>query len=217
MGPPGVSPTPPRIVSVPQGREPVPALQRPPLGQSKIERSTIGRAQMPPPPRLGAQKRSERAPEGPPPAVRQAPPKPEPHVEKPAPSQQRPPLGQSKIERGATGRAQPPPSAGLGGQKPPERASEGPPPAIRQAPPQPKPPAEMNQPRVVRPKTPTPLPGEPANRLAPNRAQARPQAPVEQQTPRMEKKAPAVAPKPQPVRPHGSPGIEPKEGPESRK
>jgi hypothetical protein len=124
-------PTPaPRIVSVPQKRETAPALQRPPFGQSNIERRTTDRAQAPAPPKIEGQRRPEQASGGTPSVTRQKTPPPqqrEPQVASPSP-------------------AKPQPSG-----RPTEAA---------------RPPARV-------------LPGEPANRLSPNRAEKKPQQSME--------------------------------------
>jgi hypothetical protein len=114
-------PTPaPRIVSAPQQRETDPVQQRPPYGQSKVERGTTDRAQAPAPPKIEnpqvREKASERAPSVPP---------------------------HEQEQRGSQV-ALPSPAKP---QQPPTRQTEAK-----------APPAQV-------------LPGEPANRLSPNRAE----------------------------------------------
>ncbi len=152
--PPVRVPTPaPRIVSVPQKRETAPALQRPPFGQSNIERRTTDRAQAPAPPKIEGQRRPEQASGGTPSVTRQTPPpqQREPQVARPSPA--RPQASGRQTET----------------QAPPARV----------------------------------LPGEPANRLSPNRAETGPQ----QQRERKES--------PRPVGPDGTPENVPQKRPGS--
>jgi hypothetical protein len=134
MGPAGIPAPAPRLVSVPQKREPASVLPRPPLGQSKAERPTADLARPPSPPRIGGPQRPEKGSEGAPAVTRQAPPQPgrEKQAASPSPAAPQPP---------APGATTPPPST--------RRAQAATPPA-------------------------RPLPGEPANRLAPTRAEKSP-------------------------------------------
>jgi hypothetical protein len=130
-----------------------------------------------------------------------------PRQREPAAALNRAPFGQSKVERQP--RAQPPPPPGFARSRGAEQTTKGGPPAVRPAlAPGPLPPgttglqrpegavkaaspvtrgagskAAPPQPRVRQPKAPRALPGEPANRLAPNRAQMSPPPHMEGQTP----------------------------------
>ena len=192
-------PTPaPRIVSAPQQRETTPALQRPPSGQSKLERHTTDRAQPPAPPRVEGTQRPERASGGTPSVTRQASPSQQgqPQVATPSPAKPQPSSRQPQADR-----AQPPASAKVEGPQPSDRATGGTPSVTRQTPPQ-----QQRQPQVVSPAPVKPqpsgrpteaaqpptrvLPGEPANRLSPNRGETRLQQSVE----RKESPRPVVRP-----------------------
>jgi hypothetical protein len=114
-----------------------------------------------------------------------------PHQREPARLPERPPFVQSKLERRTIGRAQPPPPPTSGDKKQPERAVKSPPPvnskaqtqkrrqqigSLPQETPQPQisqpktSPAQPSAPQTSRSRTPKTLPGEPANRLSPNRS-----------------------------------------------
>ncbi len=209
-GPAGVPAPAPRLVSVPQQREPASVLPRPPLGQSKAERPMADLTRPPSPP--GA------------PATRQAPPQPPraPQVASPSPTAPKPPAPGATAPPPLTRRpeapqvaspspaAPAPPAALVQPPSPqkqdvlrrPDKGAESVPPGTRQAPPQPgrapqvaspsptapKPPAPgatAPPPSTGRPKAATlparPLPGEPANRLAPNRAETKTSQPVKRQ------------------------------------
>ncbi len=194
VGPAGVPAPAPRLVTAPQQREPTSVLPRPPLGQSKAERPAADSPRPPSPPGIGGPRRPEKGSEGAPAVTRQTSPQPgrEPQVASPSPAAPAPP---------AAAPVQPPaPPQKQGGPQHPEKGAERVPPITRQAPPQPgrepqvaspsptapKPPAPgatAPPPSTRRPEAATPparpLPGEPANRLAPNRAEKSPPQPVE--------------------------------------
>ncbi len=224
MGPAGVPAPAPRLVSVPQQREPASVLPRPPLGQSKAERPTADLTRPPSPPRIGGPQQPKKGAESVPPVTRQAPPQPgrAPQVASPSPAAPKPP---------APGATAPPPcdpsSRGAPGGQPvarspcapgrcacsrllhlrskaarsslrrarracrpsparPHRNRDAPHrwPARRRPRPSPRPLARQHlrrSTRRVEAATPParPLPGEPANRLAPNRAEKSPPQPVE--------------------------------------
>ncbi len=109
MGPAGIPTPPPRLVSPPKQVDVAPVLARPPLGQSKVERPTVDRAQPSAPPA--------------PPASRQASPQPrrEPQVATPSPGAAQPPAGRPI--------ASPPPS-----RRPEEPQVTTPPPGAVQPP-----------------------------------------------------------------------------------
>jgi hypothetical protein len=192
VGPAGVPAPAPRIVTAPQQREPASVLPRPPFGQSTAERPAADLTRPPSPPGVGGPRRPEKGSEGAPAVTRQASPQPgrEPQAS-PSPAAPAPPAA----------RVQPPaPPQKQGGPQGPEKAAESVPPVTRQAAPPPgrepqvaspspaapKPPAAAvtaPPPSARRPEAATPparpLPGEPANRLAPNRAEKSPPQPVE--------------------------------------
>jgi hypothetical protein len=149
---PGRLPTPaPHIVAVPQERESAPGLNRPPYGKKGTERRSTDRARPPIPP---AAKRSESpkpASEGAPPVPSQAPPPQQRGSQMARPSPEKPQPSGRQTEAGP---AQSPAPSKIEGTRRPERAFEG-------------------APRV--------LPGEPANRLSPNRAATKPQERMERQ------------------------------------
>ncbi len=153
-GPAGVPTPAPRLVSAPQQREAVQVPARPPVGQSGVERRSADRDQPPSPP--GA------------PRTRQASPQPrrEPQVAAPAPAAPQSPVGRVTPPPPATRRTETPPVAApapAAPQSPVGRSPAAPPPARR--------------PEAAAPPA-RPLPGEPANRLSPNRAEEqRPQQP----------------------------------------
>jgi hypothetical protein len=154
VGPAGVHMPPPRVVSAPRQHGPAAALNRAPFGQSKVERQP--RPQPPAPPGAKGSRGAERAAKGGPPEVRQ------------------------------TQASQPSPPRVKGSQRP-EGVAKAAPSAAREAQPQPAakvaaPKAPATQPQVRRAKAPA-LPGEPANRLAPNRAQTSSPQRVERQGP----------------------------------
>ena len=158
----------PHIVSVPQKREMSPALQRPPFGQSKVERRTTDRAQPPSPPKIEGQRRTEQASGGTPPVTRQTPPPKQRESQVSGRSNERPqPLGREP-ELDRTPLPAPPKIEGQRRTEPSGRT----PPVTRQTP-------ERREPQVVSPlgrpsETARPparvLPGEPANRLSPGRS-----------------------------------------------
>jgi hypothetical protein len=185
MGPAGVPTPAPRLVPAPQQREAIQVPARPPVGQSGIERPRADRDQLPPPP--GA------------PGTRPTPPQPRrapPQVVGPAPTASQPPAGRETAPPPPTRRAAAPQGVGpapAASQPPAGRTAPPPPPTRRAEPPQgvaPAPPASqppvgrVTAPRARAPETAAPparpLPGEPANRLSPNRGET----PAPQQVPR---------------------------------
>ena len=193
LGPAGVPMPAPRIVSVPQQREPASVVPRPPFGQSKVERPTADRPQMPPRQKQEGRRSSEDSV----PLKRQAPtplqPEPKaagPSSTAPQPLNRRPEMPPSPIGQGQ-------PSAPPRREDPgrPDRGSGGAPVTTRETPPQLRhepqvtspspaapqptaqrivaPPPVASRPETARPPA-HPLPGEPASRLAPNRTERRP-------------------------------------------
>jgi hypothetical protein len=170
-------PTPaPHIVRSPQPRGTTPTLQRAPFGQSKVERHTTDRAQAPSPPKVERQARPEAASKE----------TPSPAPKAPAPQQRQPqaagrspvkPLPASRQPEVGPAQAPSPPKVERQGR--PEAASK------ETLSPSPKAPAsQQRQPQVSRPSgraaaaarpPERTLPGEPANRLSPNRAETKPQ------------------------------------------
>jgi hypothetical protein len=123
-----------------------------------------------------------------------------PQQREPASVLPRPSFGQSKAERPTADSTRPPSPPGIRGPQRPEKGAERVPPVTRQAPPQPGRQPQVASPSPTAPKPPAPgatatppstrrpeaaspparpLPGEPANRLAPNRAEKSPRQPVE--------------------------------------
>ena len=211
---PGGVPTPaPRLVTVPQQREPASVQPRPPFGQSTVERPRTDRPQPPSRQKLEPPKRTERGPEGPPSANRQALPKSRPEPQAAGASPAAPPgqAGRPQTTQGAGPSAAGPQRPAERGQatatpgrespRPQGKGAEGGPVATRQAPSQPasgphraspsssaasRPPAPgvtAPPPPAGRPQAAIPqgrsLPGEPASRLAPNRAETKPPKQVE--------------------------------------
>ena len=181
-GPAGIPRPAPHLVSPPQQRETVLVPSRPSFGQSRTERPGAERSQPPRPPRFEKPQRTERGPEGAPPATRQAPLEP-----------------RREREPGAVGPAQSAPQAPVPPVPPrtstpaaPERPARRPetPHVAGPASAAPQPPA----PRVEPSRPPArPLPGEPANRLWPNRAEMGPPQREQRDVP-----APPVRPRPAP-------------------
>ncbi len=151
LGPAGVSMPAPHLVSVPRQPETALVPRRPPFGQSKVERPSGDRTKALPPPTVESSRRPERGPKGsPPPVTTQV----SPQTAGPAPTASPPPT--SRVEASRPPQGLPP----VTGQKPPQTAG----PAPTASPPP--------TPRVEASRRPAqPLPGEPANRLAPNRAE----------------------------------------------
>ncbi len=177
---------------------------RPP--EESLRRSVV--ATRPPRPRSGSAPESGRI------AGPAGPPTPAPHIvslpqqREPGPTIPRPPFGQSTVERPSVERAQPPSPPGRKGRERQERGPKSTPPAARQAPqpPVPGPHAASPAPTAPQPSTrraeasrpPTrQLPGEPANRLSPNRVEGKsPQTAGRQapSPPARQRKAPENAP-----------------------
>ena len=155
-GPPG-TPTPaPRIVSAPPRQEADAIPARPPLGQSRVERRLPDRAPPLSPPK--------------PPEVRQVPlqPRREKQVAAPSPSAPQSPAAP----------ATPPPSPARRPEKPQVAApSPGGPPSL--AAPATALPSSARRPEAALPPAHHPLPGEPANRLSPNRGETQPPQPAQ--------------------------------------
>jgi hypothetical protein len=218
VGPAGVPAPAPRLVSVPQQREPASVLPRPPLGQSKAERPTADLTRPPSPPGKSGPQQPKKGVESVPPVTRQAPPTPgrAPQVASPSPAAPAPPAAS----------VQPPaPPEKQGGPQQPKKGSEGAPAVTRQTAPQPGRAPQVASPSPAAPKPPVPgataplpstrrveaatppprpLPGEPANRLAPNRAEKSPPQQVER------KGSPKQADQ------RGAPEDTPREGPGGR-
>jgi hypothetical protein len=179
----------PHIVSPPQHRESAPALHRPPYGQKGVERPTTERARPAAPPKMEAPRRPEQAPKGSPSVSPKAqPPQREPQPARPSRAEPQP----SGV-RTEPGRAQPAAPASMEGPRGPERAPKGSPSATPQAAPASSPqqrgphvasppPAESRPPARGTESARQPshgLPGEPANRLSPNRSERKPQQRME--------------------------------------
>ncbi|MDO8477624.1 MAG: hypothetical protein Q7W02_15780 [Candidatus Rokubacteria bacterium] len=178
-GPPG-TPTPaPHLVSAPPRHEPDAVPARPPLGQSNVERRTPDGAQPLSPPKppvarpmpLPAQREPQVAAPVPttpsPPAAPATP---------PAPPGRRPEQPQVAAPSVAPATAPPAPA------RRPEKSqvvapSPGAPPSP--AAPATAPPAPARRPEAAAPPARHPLPGEPANRLSPNRGETQPPPPAQ--------------------------------------
>jgi hypothetical protein len=180
-------PTPePRIVSAPRQRETAPALQRPPYGQSKVERGTTDRARPPAPPKAESPQVRKQVSEGAPAATPQAQQQRESQVVRPS-SPEKPQPSSPQAEAGQT--QQPAPRKTEGPQireRESERAPSVTPQAQQQergskvAPPSStKPQAPARQTEAKAPPAQV-LPGEPANRLSPNRGDRREQKRMEE-------------------------------------
>jgi len=180
-GPAGV-PTPvPRIVSAPPQRESNQVPARPPVGQRGVERPRTSRDQAPSPP--GAPGTQRALP----------PPRREPQMAAPVPVTPQPPSKPATVTPPAPSRRAETPQVAapvpVTPQPPPTRATAPPPSARRAETPQVAAPAPAapqappsramaSPPPARRPETAAPparpLPGEPANRLSPNRAEEQP-------------------------------------------
>jgi hypothetical protein len=213
-GRPGIAPAPaPRIVPKPQKPEPISVISRPPFGVSPIERPAPDRRPTPPPQRGEEARRTEPTPETRPGIQPPSKWPLEPKVPSPPAGAEPPRIAPPGPPSGRPDREQP--QAPTGRERPggPERRPEVSPaapqvPAPRVVtPPSPvpsKPPAgAVTQPAPARreaTKQPArPLPGEPADRLAPDRGEKRP---------RQQDKAQEVSP--QPGRPQGGPEAPPR-------
>jgi hypothetical protein len=190
----------PRIVSPPQRRETAPALRRAPFGQKGTERSTE-RTRPAAPPKMGGTQGPERTPKAPQTMT--------PKVQSPQrePQPARPPRvePQAPAGRAEPNRVQPATPPRMEGAQGPERAPKGAPSvAPRQAAPTPapesRPPARGSE--SAQPPS-RALPGEPANRLSPNRSDRAPQQRMEQ---RQEPGRSAPSPGRQEDMPRGRPG-----------
>jgi hypothetical protein len=164
-------PTPaPRIVSVPEKREMAPALQRPPFGQSKVERRTTDRGQPPAPPKSEGPRRLERIPGGAPPVSSQPAPqtapqaparqKGEPQVTAPSPAAPQP-----SGRRPEADRVQPPAPPKVEGPRRPEGTPPGGrPPVSSQPTPQTAPQAPARQKGEPQVAVPSPAAPQPSGR-----------------------------------------------------
>jgi hypothetical protein len=197
MGGPAGAPRPaPRLVSVPPPSATTPVPPRPSLGQSAVERSMTDRARPPSPPRLGP------SPGASPPSSRVQ----GPQVASPSPGAPAPPPGQGQRPQVASPTpGAPPPSGRVQGPQvvsPSPGAPSAPPgqgqkpPVVSPTPGAPPPSGRVQGPQVARPTPGAPpapagqiqkppvtssparsLPGQPANSLAPQRAQNAPPQP----------------------------------------
>ena len=185
VGPAGIPTPAPRLVSPPASNQTVLIPARPPFGQSTVERPT-DRGQPPSPP--GA------------PVTRQASPQPrrEPQVATPSPTPPQPPAGRPTAAPPSARRLDPPQVA-TPSPTPPQ------PPAGRPT----APPPLARRPEIAAPPA-RALPGEPANLLAPHRAETPQPQRVERKAPpqRREGKTP-----PPPIRPQSAPESAPRERP----
>jgi hypothetical protein len=208
VGPAGVTMPAPRVVSVPRQHEPAAALNRAPFGQSKVERQP--RPQPPAPPGAEGSRGAEPTAKGSPPVVRQSQ---APQPSGPGVKGSQRPAAAAKVAPPAASEARTQPSAPPGAKvsRGAERAAKPTPAVTREAGPQVAgPQAPASQPQVRRAKAPPALPGEPANRLAPTRAQKSPPQRMERQEPQR------VEPKTSPAG-QQAPGLErqaPRGGPE---
>jgi hypothetical protein len=167
-GPAGVPIASPNLVSRPPQHEGAPALPRAPFGWSTVERPTGDRVQPSSPPRPEAERRSGRGPTGSPSTSHQGPAEPgqAPQVARPTPAAPQVPTSPKTevTKRPAPVLTTPPP---VTGQAPAEQHRS--PQVARPTPASPQAPAH----RVEAARQPSrPLPGEPANHLSPNRAEA---------------------------------------------
>ncbi len=199
VGPAGVSEPAPHLVAPPKRGEPAAVVSRPPFGQSAVERPAPGRRPVPPRSPSEGARGAERAPEAPQTAT-PATPSPRREPQGGGPTSVQPPAGRAEAQPQSPA-SEPPKAQGDRGQMKgspgrevgrPDRAP-GQPTSARQAPPPrseshvggaaplgPRPPVARggeSTPAVARPVAPKPpaktLPGEPASRLAPNRAEPR--------------------------------------------
>jgi uncharacterized protein DUF6600 len=165
MGPAGVPTPAPRLVSAPQQREAVQVPARPPVGQAGVERRRADRDLPPPPP--GA------------PGTRPASPQPrrQPQTVSPGPATPKPAADHTTAPPPPAGGAAPPQVVGRVPATPQAPAGRAAPPqAVAPAPAASQPPGgRAIAPRARAPETAAPqarpLPGEPANRLSPNRGE----------------------------------------------
>jgi hypothetical protein len=175
-------PTPaPRIVSAPEKSETATVPQRPPFGQRKFERRTTDRDQPPRPPRVEGQRGSEQANKGTPSVTRQTQPPRQRESQAAPPAPVKPET--SARQPGADRTRQP---ARVEGQRGSEQANKGTPSVTRQTQPprqresqvtapSPTRPQSLGRPAEVSRSPARVLPGEPANRLSPNRSNTGPQ------------------------------------------
>jgi hypothetical protein len=179
-----------RVVTAPQRGEPGSAMPRPPFGQGTVERSTTERTLPPAPPRRESARRSEKGPESPPAATRQA--SPQPQVPTPVPTA--PPLPQRTQPSATPEKPESPRAAERGGALPPSSARQAAPQAPRELQGTSAPPVAAassgrrgGSPQAGRPEAAgppaRPLPGEPANHLSPGRAAAKPSEPKQRHAP----------------------------------
>ncbi|HSB70954.1 MAG TPA: DUF6600 domain-containing protein [Candidatus Methylomirabilis sp.] len=177
LGPAGVPPPPPRLVTAPPRREPASVPPRPHFGQSTIERPMADRPRPPAAPRREGPPGPAKGAEAPPPVSRQASPpsRPEPKVATPSPAAPPTPAPGAAAPPSA-GRAQPPSPQTLEGARRPEKGPEGPPPVSRQASPpsRPEPQAPSTMPAAPQP------PAARATTPSPPAAQALPPSPSPQ-------------------------------------
>lgn len=178
-GPAGIATPAPRLVSAPPRQEAVAVPVRPPFGQSTVELPTAGRAQPPSPPGAPATRQpspqlrrepqgaapSPGAPESP---AAPAPPPPGRRSEKPQGAAPSPGVPESPA---APAPAPPPP--GRRSEKP-QGAAPSPGAPESPAAPTPAPPSPGRRSEKAVPPAHPPLPGEPANRLSPDRAEVQP-------------------------------------------
>jgi hypothetical protein len=193
----------PQLVAPPKRGEPAAVVSRPPFGQSTVERPAPDRRPVPPRPKSEGIRGAEPSPEAPQTARPATPsPRPEPQGRGPMPGQpstpraetSKPEVKGSEASKSPIDRGQPKAAPGKDVSGRSERAPEAPP-VTRQATPSPRSEAKVGgvapgapqQPAgrtgeptrsVGRSEEPRPpaksLPGEPASRLAPNRAEKKP-------------------------------------------
>jgi hypothetical protein len=208
VGPAGIPTPAPRLVSPPAAQQTPLIPPRPPFGRSTVERP-IDRGQPPPPPGAPATRQASPRPQrerqvgapsptAPPSSARRVEP---PQVVTPSPTTPQPPAGRRTAPPSSARRVEPPqvvtpspttpqPPAGRPTAPPPSARRVEPPQVVTPSPTTPQPPAgrpTAPPPLARRPKIAAPparaLPGEPANLLAPHRAETPQPQRVDRKTP----------------------------------
>ena len=199
VGPEGVPEPAPRLVTAPQPREPAAVLSRPPFGRSTIERPAPERPRPPArqkPESARSVERGMETPAQPQPASKGTtslpPSRPESKVTAPSPGVPTAPTQTPEVSRPSGERGQAPPSSRSDVRGRPKQGGEDRQPATRPQAAQGKPGSTVAMPppshpaaarHEVSPPQARQLPGEPANRLAPHRAEKSPPGRVERDAP----------------------------------
>jgi hypothetical protein len=183
-GPAGIPTPAPRIVSAPPRHEPDAVPARPPLGQSRIERRTPDRAQPPSPPKPPAARQAppqaQREPQVAAPSAG-APPSPAAPATPPAPPARRPEQPQVAAPSPSAPKLPAAPATAPPAGRPEKPKVAAPSPGVPPSPAAPAtaPPPSARRPEAAVPPAHPPLPGEPANRLSPNRGETQPPQPAQ--------------------------------------